>query len=113
MTVIIRRNELEVHVRCLDLHSVRLLYFGVEYLVLCYNTLVLHYLRCPAPDQYHLPLCIVFNWFNPGGVALNFVQDSLIFVAEDRPVWGNSCLVCVHSILEFVQFYENIALLFL
>ena len=52
------RNELEGHASCLGFRSVSRWYFVVDYLVLCYYTLVLHSIQCPETVQDCLPLHI-------------------------------------------------------
>ena len=65
------------------------------------------------PCQDNLPLRLVFLWFNPGGTAINFLQDHLLFVATSLPVGELTRLVCLHCPLGLIYSDEDIMLLIL
>ena len=62
-----------------------------------------------APVQDHLLLCLFFHGFNPGGFAINFIQDHLVFVSTALPVRGLPRLVRVHDPLGFIHIDEDIS----
>ena len=73
-----------------------------------YYALRFHMFQGAALVQDYLPLCLDFNGFNPGGVAINFMQDNLVSVYPDRPVRELYHLVCVHGLLGFIHIDEDI-----
>ena len=66
-----------------------------------------------APVQDHPPLRLLFRWFNPGVVAINSVQDHLVFVSKARPVRGFPRLFHVNYLLGVIHSDEDISLLLL
>ena len=45
--------------------------------------------------QNHSPICFVFDWLHPSGVAVDVVEEHLILVATDGALWELASLVCV------------------
>ena len=80
-TVIIGWYKLKSHVGGDDLVAIECRDFIVKDLMLRHDALLLHACEGAATCQDHFTLCFVFHWLNPGGVAVNVVEDHLILVA--------------------------------
>ena len=105
--MIIWRDKLVGHACIFYFQSIRRGYFIVEYLASRYYALRFHLFQGAALGQDHPPLCLVFDGFNQGGVAINFMQDNLVSVSPDRTVRELSRLVCVHGLLGFIHIDEE------
>ena len=80
-TLIIWWYVLESHVGGFDFVAIERRDFVVEDLMLWLDALVSHACEGAATCQNHLPLCFVFHWLHPSGVAVNVVEEHLILVA--------------------------------
>ena len=107
--LIIYRENLVGRACLFYFQSVRRVYLIVQYLVSRYYALRFHPFEGAAPGQDHLPLCLVFHGFNPGGAAIIVMQDHLVSISLARPVRELPCLVCVHGPLGFINIDEDIA----
>ena len=79
--VIIWWHELKSNVGGFDFVAIKSRDFVVEDLVLWLDALVFHPCEGAAMCQNHLPLCFVFHWLHPSGVAVDVVEEHLILVA--------------------------------
>ena len=80
-TVIIWWYKLESRVGGFDFVAIESRDFVVEDLMLWLDALVFHLCEGAATCQNHLPLCFVFYWLHPSGVAVDVVEEHLILVA--------------------------------
>ena len=94
-TVISWRNKLESHVGGFGLFSVEVRDFVVGDLVYWDDALVLQRIKSVSTGHNHFPLCFVFDWLHPSGVAIDVVEEHLILVAAAGALWELASLVCV------------------
>ena len=79
--VIIWWHELKSHVGGLDFVAIKSQNFVVEDLVLRLDALVFHPCEGATACQNNSPLCLVFHWLHPSGVAVDVVEEHLILVS--------------------------------
>ena len=108
--VLVWRNKLEMHVGGFDIVSLEGRDFVVMDLVFCDDALVLHTIKCASTGHNHSPLCFVFDWINPSGVAVNIVEEHLILVAAYEALRELASLVCVDHGFRLVDCYKDVAL---
>ena len=75
------------------------------------DALVLHTSECASTCQNHFPLCFVFYWLHPSGVAIDVVEEYLILVAAAGELWELASLVCVDRGFGIIACDKDVVLL--
>ena len=58
--------------------------------------------------KHNPPLCSIFYWFHPCGVAVNIMGVLLVSVYLTGSVWEFTCMICVHGIFHVVFCYQYV-----
>ena len=108
--MIIGWYELKSHVGGVDFVAIERRDFIVKDLMLWLDALMSHACEGAATCQNHLPLCFVFHWLHPSGVAVDVVEEYLILVAAAGALQELASLVYVDCGFRLVDCYKDVAL---
>ena len=109
--VVVGRHKLIRHVGSSNFVFIGLGDFVVEHLMLWSDALYLHLLQGLPPCQNHFPFRSVFHWLDPGGIAINFMDNHLVVVSTAGGMGELSSLVREHCVPGIVSCNEKIAFL--